>query len=469
MATVIRVLCCALSLVLISLLQFNAAQKATEDLDDFSWKIQSTILNDYNSNVSPLTQKRPLVAALGFELLRLDIDEGSHTVWATASLQLVYSDNRLRWKPQAFGEIESITIPGEKIWKPDIVLYNESPKGFRPAAIFNELTHTQALIRSTGDVVFVPPLKLGALCTLDYKYWPSDVQNCSFRFGSWSMNGETLNFGLLDPLMAASCPAVQAVQIRAELDDVSVDWFLVNQSASRHTNFYPCCPGQPFHELHFEFILLRRTGVLMVTLLLPIHVIVVLTLTSVIMTPKSNIKMGLLFFNMALLLVLMFSHSELLRTSRNIPKIYMFMAVYLIVQIVLLLADAAHITREAAREIHRKTRHSIRTFVRRVSSRRPRRPNAAQIRAVELGPTGSHSEVDSASPVRSPVEKLRQFDIQSCRMKFIIFSSVLSITLILYLSCWPGAGSALNYLQEKQRTDIDVDKVLEEITEQEEY
>lgn len=36
-----------------------------------------------------------------------------------------WNDELLRWNPEDFGGIEEIRIPCDKIWLPDIVLYNK--------------------------------------------------------------------------------------------------------------------------------------------------------------------------------------------------------------------------------------------------------------------------------------------------------------------------------------------------------
>lgn len=37
----------------------------------------------------------------------------------------IWNDYKLKWNPVEFGGIEFIHVPSDKIWKPDIVLYNK--------------------------------------------------------------------------------------------------------------------------------------------------------------------------------------------------------------------------------------------------------------------------------------------------------------------------------------------------------
>jgi len=41
-------------------------------------------------------------------------------------LSQLWSDYQLRWEPLDYGNIKVIRVPAEKVWKPDIVLFNKS-------------------------------------------------------------------------------------------------------------------------------------------------------------------------------------------------------------------------------------------------------------------------------------------------------------------------------------------------------
>ena len=53
-------------------------------------------------------------------------------------LQL-WSDYQLRWRPSDYGDIEVIRVPAEKVWKPDIVLFNKSVVVFISYHIISEI------------------------------------------------------------------------------------------------------------------------------------------------------------------------------------------------------------------------------------------------------------------------------------------------------------------------------------------
>lgn len=37
----------------------------------------------------------------------------------------IWNDYKLRWNPKDYGGVEFIRVPSNRIWKPDIVLYNK--------------------------------------------------------------------------------------------------------------------------------------------------------------------------------------------------------------------------------------------------------------------------------------------------------------------------------------------------------
>ena len=39
-------------------------------------------------------------------------------------MKMEWNDYKLRWNPREYGGLRHVRIPSEKIWKPDIVLYN---------------------------------------------------------------------------------------------------------------------------------------------------------------------------------------------------------------------------------------------------------------------------------------------------------------------------------------------------------
>lgn len=50
------------------------------------------------------------------------------------------------------------------------------------------------VIDSNGDVLWIPPAIYKSSCTIDVKYFPFDQQECEMKFGSWTFNGDQVNY-----------------------------------------------------------------------------------------------------------------------------------------------------------------------------------------------------------------------------------------------------------------------------------
>ena len=52
---------------------------------------------------------------------------------------------------------------------------------------------SNAVVRSSGMVIFVPPMKYKTFCAVNYQGWPWSEQNCTFKLGSWTYDMNELD------------------------------------------------------------------------------------------------------------------------------------------------------------------------------------------------------------------------------------------------------------------------------------
>ncbi|KAA3678554.1 uncharacterized protein DEA37_0011576 [Paragonimus westermani] len=75
--------------------------------------------------VTPNLKTQQLTIEFGLELLQiLDLNEMDQVLTTSVRSLYKWKDYNLRWDPADYEEIQSITIPSERIWLPDIALYN---------------------------------------------------------------------------------------------------------------------------------------------------------------------------------------------------------------------------------------------------------------------------------------------------------------------------------------------------------
>jgi len=56
-----------------------------------------------------------------------------------------------------------------------------------------ENRHPLSLVRSTGEVIWVPPVKFRIHCQADMTYWPFDTQTGVLKIGSWVHSSNVIN------------------------------------------------------------------------------------------------------------------------------------------------------------------------------------------------------------------------------------------------------------------------------------
>ncbi|XP_017138825.1 acetylcholine receptor subunit beta-like 1 isoform X1 [Drosophila miranda] len=105
-------------------------------------------------------------------------------------LRLVWYDYQLQWDEADYGGIGVLRLPPDKVWKPDIVLFNNADGNYEVRYKSN------VLIYPTGEVLWVPPAIYQSSCTIDVTYFPFDQQTCIMKFGSWTFNGDQVSLAL---------------------------------------------------------------------------------------------------------------------------------------------------------------------------------------------------------------------------------------------------------------------------------
>ena len=48
---------------------------------------------------------------------------------------------------------------------------------------------TKTVVKSDGDVLYIPPGIFRSTCKIDLTWFPFDQQNCKMKLGSWTYSG----------------------------------------------------------------------------------------------------------------------------------------------------------------------------------------------------------------------------------------------------------------------------------------
>ncbi|EGT50679.1 hypothetical protein CAEBREN_05701 [Caenorhabditis brenneri] len=202
-------------------------------------------------------------------------------------------DVRLSWNPEEFGNITLMHFPGEMLWLPDIILYNNA----HGSPWVSETT--QVHVSHEGRVTWQPPVVYDAFCNIDIEWYPYDQQICELKFGSWTYGGSQLNLIHLDIDKAneskdATGDNVWKVERGVDLSNYqeSVEWDLLSVEGVRHKKWYPCC-DYPSIDITYYLHIRRKKLFYTINMIIPCVSLASLTLWVFYLPCESHQKVQL--------------------------------------------------------------------------------------------------------------------------------------------------------------------------------
>ncbi|TRY67752.1 hypothetical protein TCAL_15812 [Tigriopus californicus] len=121
------------------------------------------LFRGYNKLIRPvqnMTQKVEVAFGLAFIQL-INVNEKNQIMKSNVWLRLVWNDYQLQWDEADYGGISVLRLPPDKVWKPDIVLFNNADGNYEVRYKSN------VLIYPDGEVLWVPPAIYQNACS----YW----------------------------------------------------------------------------------------------------------------------------------------------------------------------------------------------------------------------------------------------------------------------------------------------------------
>uniref|UniRef100_A0A182MCM3 Nicotinic acetylcholine receptor alpha 1 subunit n=1 Tax=Anopheles culicifacies TaxID=139723 RepID=A0A182MCM3_9DIPT len=251
---------------------FIALQFATGLANPDSKRLYDDLLSNYNRLIRPVGNNSDrLTVKMGLRLSQL--------------IDVEWNDYKLKWNPDDYGGVDTLHVPSEHIWLPDIVLYNNADGNYEVTIM------TKAILHHTGKVVWKPPAIYKSFCEIDVEYFPFDEQTCFMKFGSWTYDGYMTGTGLTErrglwtvfinlvhPAHGAQVdlrhlqqtPDSDNIDIGIDLQDyyISVEWDIMKVPAVRNEKFYSCCE-EPYPDIIFNITLRRKTLFYTVNLIIP--------------------------------------------------------------------------------------------------------------------------------------------------------------------------------------------------------
>ncbi|ETE65726.1 Neuronal acetylcholine receptor subunit alpha-9, partial [Ophiophagus hannah] len=194
------------------------------------------LFEDYSNALRPVEDTDMVLnVTLQITLSQIkDMDERNQILTVYLWIRQTWYDAYLKWDKDRYDGLDSIRIPSNLVWRPDIVLYN----------------------KYDGKITWDAPAITKSSCVVDVSYFPFDSQQCNLTFGSWTYNGNQVDiFTTLDS---------------GDLSDFieDVEWEIHGMPAVKNIITYGCC-SEPYPDVTFTLILKRKSSFYIFNLLLP--------------------------------------------------------------------------------------------------------------------------------------------------------------------------------------------------------
>lgn len=142
--------------------------------------LKEALLKNYDRNLRPSVNQTPTDVDMHFEVQHIiEMDEKQQILTVKGHLTLLWADDRLKWKPEDYGDVRHLRFNKSEIWIPDIVLIfslGESEIG----------TKSTIYTLYNGMLKWSPPMVFKAACGSKLRHYPFDEHNCTLEFGSWT-------------------------------------------------------------------------------------------------------------------------------------------------------------------------------------------------------------------------------------------------------------------------------------------
>ncbi|XP_053886266.1 neuronal acetylcholine receptor subunit alpha-9 [Malaclemys terrapin pileata] len=262
------------------------------------------LFEDYSNALRPVEDTdKALNVTLQITLSQIkDMDERNQILTAYLWIRQSWYDAYLKWDKDEYDGLDSIRIPSNLVWRPDIVLYNKADDDF------SEPVNTNVVLRYDGKITWDAPAITKSSCVVDVSYFPFDDQQCNLTFGSWTYNGNQVDI----------INALDSGDLSDFIEDV--EWEIHGMPAVKNVITYGCC-SEPYPDITFTLILKRRSSFYIFNLLLPCVLISFLAPLGFYLPADSGEKVSLGVTVLLALTVFQLMVAESMPPSENVPLI----------------------------------------------------------------------------------------------------------------------------------------------------
>ena len=253
--------------------------------------LQTDVLAGYSKDVRPLLNQADLMHInITYDIGGIqEINEVEGTI--TIFLQLRYSwiDERIRWNPYFYNNTYTLALPGDSVWKPELILVN-----LAGSEISLDSSMTSVRYFPNGAALWFPSGVITVSCDVNIEFYPFDTQICPIMF-------MISNFFSTEMV-------IHAVNKEAALQYYIENgiWELVK------TEGYASGDGVPMYTLNLSMA--RKPTFVVIIVIVPTMLLSFLSIMVFLLPPESGERMS---YSITLLLALVVFLTII---SDNIPK-----------------------------------------------------------------------------------------------------------------------------------------------------
>jgi len=290
-------------------------------------------------NVLPTANPHdPVFVSLQLALYHIvDMNERAQTLTTNCEIITKWHDVFLMWDPSKYDNITDTRLPWERVWTPDIVLYNAAGDGEQGREL-----RTLVQVDYQGNVTLLTQAIYMSKCTIDVTYYPFDAQMCELKFASWTTEVTRINMSIgdldKDKILGLYSP--------------SGVFELKKIYANRHEEHDPCCEDK-FADVTYYLLIWRRPKFFLFNYIQPAVLINILALFVFLIPAESGEKITLGISTMLNMTVFLMTVMSGLPATDQTPIISMYYAT------VMVLTTAATVTGVLILRIHHQGREGI--------------------------------------------------------------------------------------------------------------
>jgi hypothetical protein len=196
------------------------------------------LIRDKKDSYLSITDPGNFTLKLGVGYVCGNYNHRTHLLTSRVFERYTWKDARLAWNPKDYSGLAKVSIPADKVWTPDVKLFNSFYKSE------DRDEHTNVVVMADGTVVWVPPATYTTLCE-EEDHEDDHTYKCKLQLAPWTRDAvdmplELFEGGFDTKLYLKNCP------------------YIVKESSVHiKSNKYDCCPN-PFLHLHIDLELEHR-------------------------------------------------------------------------------------------------------------------------------------------------------------------------------------------------------------------